>query len=104
MVSYLPGLSLTLLVAILLPLGLGFIVGLLIKGVLKVGLAVAAFVLILLFLGIITPVQVLTPLASLIRSGGSSASITAEVSRLSQYLPWSSITFLVGIAIGFVKG
>ena len=96
-----PDLSLTFLAAAILPLIIGFVVGLVIKSVLKIGVALAILVLILIFLGILTPDQVLTPLVSLFRSGGS---VGAQVTRLAGYLPYSSITFVVGLAIGFWKG
>ncbi|QQG49105.1 MAG: hypothetical protein HY247_01980 [archaeon] len=102
MVSFLPpDLSLTFLVAAILPLIIGFIVGLIIKSVLKIGILIAVIVLALIFLGIVSPDQVLTPLVSLFRSGSS---LAGQVERLAGYLPYSSITFIIGLALGFWKG
>ncbi len=96
-----PDLSTTFLVAAILPLILGFIVGLIIKSVFKIGIALAILVLVLIAIGIVTPDQVLKPILGLIRSGGT---LSTEVQRLAGYLPYSSITFIVGLAIGFLKG
>ena len=102
MVNFLlPDLSITFLVAAILPLILGFVVGLIIKSVLKIGIALAVIALFLIVLGMITPEQVLTPLLSLAKSGSS---LTAEVQRVAGFLPYSSITFLVGLVLGFLKG
>ncbi len=99
-----PDLSTTFLVAAIVPLILGFIVGMIIKSVLKIGIAIAVVILALIVLGVVTPSQILTPLANFIKSGASSSTITSEVERLAGYLPYSSITFIIGLAIGFLKG
>ncbi len=96
-----PDLSTTFLVAAILPLILGFIVGLIIKSVFKIGIALAILVIVLIAIGIVTPDQVLKPILGLIRSGGT---LSTEVQRLAGYLPYSSITFIIGLAIGFLKG
>ena len=96
-----PDLSTTFLLAAIVPLILGFIVGLVVKSVLKIGIAIAALVIALILLGVITPDQVLTPLLSLLKSGSS---LTSGVQRLAGFLPYSSITFTVGLAIGFWRG
>lgn len=102
MVNFLPpDLSTTFLVAAILPLIIGFIVGVIIKSALKIGILLAVVALILIALGIITPDQVLTPLLSLIKSGST---LTSDVHRLAGYLPYSSLTFIIGLAIGFLKG
>jgi len=102
MVSILPpDLSTTFLVASVVPLVLGFVVGLVIKSVLKIGIALAFLVILLIVLGIITPSQVLTPVLSLVKSGSS---LTTDVQRLAGFLPYSSLTFIVGLAVGFWKG
>ncbi len=102
MVSILPpDLSTTFLIATILPLIIGFIVGLIIKSVLKIGIALAILVIVLIVLGIVTPNQILTPLLSLFKSGGA---LSSDVQRLAGYLPYSSLTFIIGLAIGFLKG
>ena len=104
MVSYIPDLSVTFLVAAIIPLILGFIVGTVIRSFFRIGIAIAVLVLLLILLGIITPSQILTPLASLLKSGATSSALTSEVDRLAHYLPWSSLTFIIGAAIGFLRG
>jgi uncharacterized membrane protein (Fun14 family) len=96
-----PDLSTTFLVAAIVPLIIGFIVGLVIKSVLKIGVVLAILVIILILLGIVSPDQVLTPLLSLLKSGSA---LSSDVQRLAGYLPYSSITFIIGLAIGFLKG
>jgi uncharacterized membrane protein (Fun14 family) len=98
--SYIPDLSVTFLVAAALPLIIGFIVGMIIRSALKIGIAIAVVILVLLLLGVVTPSQVLTPLATVLKSG----SVSAEVDRLAHYLPWSSLAFLIGLLIGILKG
>lgn len=102
MVNFLlPDLSITFLIAAILPLILGFVVGIIIKSVFKIGIALAVIVLLLIVLGVITPDQVLAPLVSIARSG---TGLTSEVQKIAGFLPYSSITFIVGLALGFLKG
>ncbi|HYC12116.1 MAG TPA: hypothetical protein VEC02_05590 [Nitrososphaerales archaeon] len=96
-----PDLTTTFLVAAIVPLIIGFIVGIIVRSFLKIGLALAVLVILLIALGIITPSQVLTPLLSLVKSGGT---LTADVQRVAGYLPYSSLTFIIGLAIGLLKG
>jgi uncharacterized membrane protein (Fun14 family) len=101
MVSILaPDLSTTFLAAAILPLIIGFIVGVILKSALKIGLALVLLVIILIALGMITPGQVLQPILSLVKSGSA---LSAEAQRLAGYLPYSSLTFIIGLAIGFWK-
>jgi uncharacterized membrane protein (Fun14 family) len=102
MVNFLPpDLSTTFLVAAILPLIIGFIVGVILKNALKIGIALAILAILLIALGIVSPNQVLQPILSLVKSGSSLAS---DVQRLAGYLPYSSITFIIGLAVGFLKG
>lgn len=102
MVNFLPpDLSTTFLAAALLPLIIGFIVGVIAKSALKIGIALVALVLILIALGIITPDQVLKPLLAMVKSGSA---LTSGVQRLAGYLPYSSMTFIVGLAVGLWRG
>jgi len=96
-----PDLSTTFLIASILPLILGFIVGLIVKSVLKIGIALALLIIVLIVLGVITPDQVLKPILSLVKSSGT---IESYVQRVAGYLPYSSLTFIVGLVIGFLKG
>jgi uncharacterized membrane protein (Fun14 family) len=102
MVNFLPpDLSTTFLIAAVLPLIIGFIVGIVIRSALKIGIALVALFIILIALGIISPDQVIQPLLSLFKSGPS---LVSDAQRLAGYLPYSSLTFVIGLAIGLLKG
>lgn len=96
-----PDLSTTFIIAAILPLVIGFIVGLLIKKVLEIGLIIAAIILLLIIAGFLSPDQVLKPLLSFLKS---SSSASHWVERVAGYLPYTSLTFVVGLIIGFLKG
>jgi uncharacterized membrane protein (Fun14 family) len=96
-----PSFSITFLVATIAPFLIGLLVGIVIKSAIKIGIAVAILVLLLIGLGIVTPDQVLRPLFSFVESGSS---LTAKVKEVAGYLPYSSVAFLIGLAIGFFKG
>jgi hypothetical protein len=92
--------DLTFILALLIPLVLGFLVGVVIKGALQVGLAIAVIIIVLIFVGILTPSQVIQPVMSLFRSGSA---LTTLVNKIAGYLPYSSVLFLIGLAIGFFR-
>ena len=96
-----PDLSTTFLVAAIVPLIIGFIVGIIVRSAIKIGIALVVLVVILLALGILSPGQVLAPILSLVRSGSSLASYA---NRVAGYLPYSSLTFIIGLAVGLLKG
>jgi uncharacterized membrane protein (Fun14 family) len=96
-----PSFSTTFLVSIVAPFIIGFVVGIIIKSALKIGLALLFLVIVLIALGILSPNQVLGWAVALIKSG---ASISAKAEQIAGYLPYSSITFLLGAALGFFKG
>lgn len=95
-----PSVNTTFLVALIAPLIIGLLVGVLIRSAIKTGIVLALLILILIGLGIVTPDQVLRPLLSLIESGSY---LTAKVEEIAGYLPYSSVTFLIGLAIGFLR-
>jgi len=97
----LPDLSTTFLVAAIVPLILGFIVGVIIRSALKIGIAIAVIILLLIATGIISPNQVLQPLLSWAKSGPA---LVSYAQRVAGYLPYSSLTFLIGLAVGLWKG
>ncbi len=102
MVNFLPpDLSTTFLVAAILPLIIGFIVGVIIRSAIKIGIALAVLVVVLIALGIVSPGEILQPILSLVKSGPALAN---DVQRLAGYLPYSSLTFVIGLAIGLLKG
>ena len=96
-----PDLSTTFLVSAALPLIIGFIVGVILKSAIKIGMALVILVVLLLALGVLSPGQVLQPLLSLVKSGST---LTAYANRVAGYLPYSSITFIIGLAAGYLKG
>jgi hypothetical protein len=95
-----PVASATFVVALLVPLVIGFLVGIVIKSAVKIGAAIALIILLLIFVGIITPSQVIQPLISSFRSGPALAS---KATQIAGYLPYSSVTFIIGLAVGFFK-
>ena len=98
-----PDLSATFLIAAIVPIVIGFIVGVIIRSAIKIGIALAVLVLLLIAVGVISPSQVLAPLLSLVKSGGSSV-VQAYANKVAGYLPYSSVTFIIGLAIGLLKG
>jgi hypothetical protein len=101
-VSFLPPeLNTTFVIAVLVPLVLGFIVGVIIRSAIKIGIALVVIVILLIALGILTPGQVIQPLLSLFKSGPG---LTSAVNRLAGYLPYSSLTFIIGLAVGLLRG
>lgn len=102
MVTFLPpDLSTTFLVAAIVPLIIGFVVGIVIRSALKIGVALGVLVILLIAVGIISPNQVLTPILSFVKSGST---LTTYANRVAGYLPYSSLTFVIGLAVGLLKG
>jgi hypothetical protein len=95
-----PDASITFIVALLIPLVIGFLVGIVIKKAIGIGIAIAVIALLLIFAGVLTPSQVIQPFVSLFRSGPELAS---KATQIAGYLPYSSVTFLIGVAVGFFK-
>ena len=96
-----PDLSTTFIVSLLVPLVIGFLVGMIIKSAIKIGAAVAIIALLLIFGGILTPNEIIQPLMSVVYKSGPE--LTSKVSQIAGYLPYSSVTFLIGLAVGFYK-
>ena len=96
-----PGTSLTFIASLVIPLILGFLIGIVIKSAVKIGTAIVLIVIVLLVAGIISPSQVIQPVVSLFKSGTELAS---KVEQVAGYLPYSSIGFLVGLVLGYLKG
>ncbi len=95
-----PEASTTFVVAVVVPLVIGFLVGIVVKTALKIGAAIAIIALLLIFAGIITPSQVIQPVLGLFKSGPA---LVPKVKEVAGFLPYSSITFLIGLAVGFYK-
>lgn len=96
-----PSLSATFIIAALLPLVIGFVVGLLIKKVLTIGLLIAAIILLLIIASFLSPDQVLKPLLGFLKS---SSTVEDWIKRVAGYLPYTSLTFILGMILGFLKG
>lgn len=96
-----PDLSATFIIAALVPLIIGFIVGLLIKSFLKIGLLITAILLLLIIAGFLSPDQVLKPILGFLKS---SSTVSDWVKRVAGYLPYTSLTFVLGLIVGFLKG
>jgi len=96
-----PDLSATFVIAILVPLAIGFAVGLLIKKFLEIGILVAVILLLLIVAGFLSPGQVLKPLIGFVKSGST---VSDWVNRVAGYLPYTSLTFIIGLIIGFLRG
>jgi uncharacterized membrane protein (Fun14 family) len=91
----------TFIAALLVPLVLGFLVGIIAKAAVKVGAAIAVIIIILIVTGFLSPSQVIQPLVQLVRTGPSLAS---KVNQVAGYLPYSSLTFIIGFVVGLFKG
>jgi hypothetical protein len=96
-----PDASITFIAALLVPLILGFLVGIIAKAAIRIGVAIAVIIVILILVGFLTPNQVIQPFVQLIRSGPA---LAPKVAQVAGYLPYSSLTFIVGFVIGFFKG
>ena len=96
-----PDISTTFVVTAIIPLAIGFVIGLLIRMMAKIGIVVAALVLLLIIAGFLSPDQVLKPLIGFLKSGSA---VEGWIRRVAGYLPYASVTFIVGAIIGFLKG
>lgn len=93
--------SFTFIATVLIGLVLGFLVGVVARAVAMAGVALLAIILILIALGIIEPSQVIQPVLKYIRSGPA---LVEWVNRIAGYLPYTSLTFIIGFVIGIFKG
>lgn len=102
MVSILPpDSSFTFIAGVAVPLILGFLIGIVLKAAMKVGIALILVVLVLIGIGMISPSQVIGQVVSLFRTGQG---VVVKVNQIAGYLPYSSATFIIGVALGFFKG
>ena len=97
----LPDVSITFIAALVVPLVIGLLVGIIAKAAIKIAVALVVIILLLIAIGFIQPNQVIQPLVQLFRSGPS---LISKVNQIAGYLPYSSITFIVGFVIGFFRG
>ncbi|MFN3804778.1 MAG: hypothetical protein ACK4SY_06955 [Pyrobaculum sp.] len=83
------------------PFIIGLLAGALIKRVLSAGLILAGLAIALLAFGYLSPHQVAEALRQL---GYSATEALRQATSLKEVIPYSSITFLIGLAIGLWKG
>lgn len=96
-----PNGSLTFIGALLIPLVIGFLIGVIARAALKIGIALIALFFILVALGFIEPNQIIQPIVGYVKSG---TDLVEKVKQIAGYLPYSSIGFIVGFVVGFFKG
>jgi uncharacterized membrane protein (Fun14 family) len=87
--------------ALLGPLVIGFLVGVLAKRVLSLAAVLIALFIALAALGYLSPDQVTAFLKQL---GYAANEALAYATRIKNAIPYSSITFLIGLALGLWKG
>jgi len=97
----LPNGSVTFIAALLVPLVLGFLVGVVARAALKIGVAILLIIFILIFTGYLEPSQVIQPIVHLVKSGPA---LAEKVNQIAGYLPYSTLGFLLGFAVGYLKG
>ena len=96
-----PDTSSAFIISLIVPLVLGFLVGMVVKSAVKIGAAIAIVIVLLIFVGALTPSQVIQPILSAVK--GSGPSVLTQAKRIAGYLPYSSVTFVIGLAVGFFR-
>jgi hypothetical protein len=86
-----PSATLAFGVAVIASFIIGLLGGIIIKNSIRIGVVVAVLLVMLNFLGIATPDEVLGPILALARSGSA---LTCKVKEGAGYLPCSSVRFL----------
>lgn len=97
----LPSLSAGFLGSILLPLVIGFLIGMLAKKLLSIALILIAILVLLGAGGFVAP-DIFAPVMN-IGMNNLPRAISA-VRILAGFIPYSSIAFLIGAVLGFLKG
>lgn len=87
------------LVALFAPLLVGLVLGRVVKLTIRIGLTVVVAILALMFLWYIAPNQVFESAAFLL---GSRGDILLSLRRMTSYIPYSSMSFVIGVAIGLL--
>lgn len=79
---------------------IGLIIGMIIKRLISVGLLILALVIILMAIGALSPSTV----AHWLQSAGQYVNTAvATADELKIYIPYDSITFIIGLVIGLLK-
>ncbi|BBD72975.1 hypothetical protein HS1genome_1364 [Sulfodiicoccus acidiphilus] len=87
--------------AVAIPFIIGLLIGLLIRKIISVGVILLALVVLLLALGYIRPEQIS---AFLQMAGEYAQQATTRAHEISGFIPYSSLSFVIGFVIGIVKG
>jgi tetrahydromethanopterin S-methyltransferase subunit B len=93
--------SITFIGGILITLAIGFLIGVVARSLVKLGVVLLAIAVVLIALGFYEPNQIIQPVLKYIESGPE---LAAKVRQVAGYLPYSTFTFIVGLIIGFFKG
>lgn len=93
--------SFTFIAGVAGPLILGFLIGIVLKGAIKIGIALVIIFVVLIAIGMISPDRVIGLFVSVFRTGQG---LSVKVNQIAGYLPYSSATFIIGVLIGFFKG
>ena len=80
---------------------LGLLVGYLVKNIIKIGLTILAIIIILIAIGAISPHTVISGIETVTNY---TPQIEKYVSQILTYLPYNSLLFIIGFAIGLWKG
>ncbi len=96
-----PDASITFIGGILITLALGFLIGAISRSLVKVGVILLAIAVVLIALGFYEPNQLLQPFLKYVESGSA---LAEKVKQIAGWLPYSTLTFIVGFLIGFFKG
>jgi len=87
--------------AFVAPFIIGVLVGALVKRILSVGLLLIALIIVMAALGYLSPQQVTAFLQQL---GYAANQALAYAAKIKEVVPYSSLAFLIGLAIGLWKG
>jgi uncharacterized membrane protein (Fun14 family) len=89
------------ILGLIVPFIIGLLIGLLLRKIISVGLIILALVIVLLAVGYIRPEQVS---AFLQMAGMYAQEAMNRANQISAFIPYSSLTFIIGFVIGIIKG
>ncbi|BDC17562.1 hypothetical protein [Acidianus sp. HS-5] len=96
-----PSISTTDIASLIVAFVLGLLVGVLIKKITQVAIILVAIIIILIFIGAISPTTIEHELIML---GQQASTAESEVSSYIKLLPYNSVAFIIGLVIGLWKG
>ena len=97
----LPSLTVGFLGSVILPLVIGFLIGMLAKKLLSIALILIAVFLLLSVGGFIAP-DILAPVLNIGINDFPRALVVGRT--LAGFIPFSSVAFIIGAIVGFLKG